>query len=318
MSGKLTKDRRAFEVMVIVVTLGMTGVFYHLGGYKMVALNLFFLPVILTGYYLGRTSAGVLAVFCALSVTIAATLDGTGFAAHQSAVTVGLSLTVWAAVLGLAAILVGTLCDERARTVDELHEAYVGVVEVLSKYLQGANPRVKARSVRIAELSQMVAQELKLSQKETDDIRVGALLHDLGTIEITTQLISKAMGVLESDASQAQKHTFHGMDLVHSLGTVLRGALPLLVAQDDAARECWTKDREATVRDIPLGAQIIRAVRAYDTTIVDSSNGGSSPDSVLAELRRDSSGDYDPEILDALERVAKRPARAAALEPVHA
>ena len=46
-----------------------------------------------------------------------------------------------------------------ADAVEELHEAYVGVVSVLATYLQSANPNAKARSTRVAELSQAVATD---------------------------------------------------------------------------------------------------------------------------------------------------------------
>jgi len=114
MSAKLTKDRHVFEIMLIILAIGMTYLFYRMGGYKMVILNLYFLPVVLSGYYLGRSHAGVLALFCAISVSIAATLDVAGFASFSTPIIAGLAVTVWAAVLGLTALLVGTLCDERA------------------------------------------------------------------------------------------------------------------------------------------------------------------------------------------------------------
>ena len=307
MSAKLTKDRGVFEIMLIIVTLGMTYLLYQMGGHKMVALNLFFLPIVLSGYYLGRTSAGVLALFCTLAVTIATTLDSTGFAAYTSPVTVGLALTVWAAVLALTAILVGTLCDERAAKVDELHEAYVGVVEVLSKYLQSGNPKIKARSVRIAEMCQLAAEEMSLSRKQVDDIRVGALLHDLGNVEITTKLISKAVDTLEADPTRSDKHTFLGMDLVHSLGGVLHGAVPLLMNQDDPARNGLAMDDEVGRQEIPLGARIIRAVRAYDAlTVGDWGEAKGSSGRALLELRKAPTGEFDDEVLNAIERMARR------------
>ncbi len=316
MSAKLTKDRGVFEIMLIIVTLGMTYLLYQMGGYKMVALNLFFLPIVLSGYYLGRTSAGVLALFCTLSVTIATTLDSTGFAAYTSPVTVGLALTVWAAVLGLTAILVGTLCDERAAKVDELHEAYVGVVEVLSKYLQSGHPKIKAKSVRVAEMCQMVAEEMRLSRKQIDDIRVGALLHDLGNVEITTKLISKAVDTLEADPTRSDKHTFLGMDLVHSLGSVLHGAVPLLMSQDDPARDGLAMEDEVECGEIPLGARIIRAVRGYDAlTVGDSGEPKSSSARALLELRKSAPSEFDDEVLNALERMAKKSSMPSSSEP---
>ena len=319
MSAKLTKDRTVFEVMLVVVTLGMTYLLYEMGGHKMVALNLFYLPIVLSGYYLGRTSAGVLALFCTLAVTIVTTLDSTGLAAYSNPVMVGLALTVWAAVLGLTAILVGTLCDERAAKVDELHEAYVGVVEVVSKYLQGGHPKVKARSIRIAEMCQLVAEEMRLSRKQIDDIRVGALLADLGNVEITTKLISKAVNTLEARPYGDEKNTFLGMDLVHSLGSVLHGVVPMLVTQEDSVRQGLAMDEEEFSGDVPLGARIIRAVQAYDAlTVAEAGHPAKSPPTALRELRKNTPGEFDDEVLNAVERAVKRSSSGATLEPAFA
>lgn len=315
MKDRQCKDRFALEAMLIIVTIGMTYLLYRMGGYKMVALNLFYLPIILSGYYLGRTHAGILALFSVLAVTIASTVDAAGFAAYQSPIMMGLALTVWAATLGLTAILVGTLCDERAKTVEDLHAAYVGVVEVLSKYLQSANPKVKARSTRIAELSQSVAEEMKLSRKQVDEIRVGALLFELGNVEITTQLLTRAVDTLEANAAKVNSYTFSGTDLVHSLGSVLSGALPLVLNQDDAVLDCISAEDDGLCGAIPLGAKIIRAVRAHDAmTFADGDGPRVSPQQALQELRKDIAGGYDPDVLDALERCIRRTSSVGVLE----
>lgn len=298
-------ERRIFECMLILVSVGMTYLVYQMGGYKLVALNLFFLPIVLSGYYLGRTSAGVLALFCSLAVTVATTMDPSGFAAYTSPIMMGLSLTVWAAVLGLTAILVGTLCDERAAKVDELHEAYVGVVEVLAKYLQSGNPKMKTRAVRLAELCQLVAEDLKLSRKQVDDIRVGALLHDLGNVEITTKVLSKAVDTLESTPGAVAKHTFLGADLVHSLGAVLHSAVPLVLNQDDPLHDAHPYDELRGTGETPLGAKIISAVRAFDSlAYCDGGESRGAPAKVLAELRKHK--EHDEEVLAALERACRR------------
>jgi HD-GYP domain-containing protein (c-di-GMP phosphodiesterase class II) len=307
------KDRLVFEIMLVVVTIGMTYLLYRMGGYKMVVLNLFYLPIVLSGYFLGRTNAGILALLSVLAVTIATVLDSTGFAGFSSPVTVGLALTVWAGALGLTAILVGTLCDERAKTVEELHAAYVGVVEVLSRYLQSADPQVKARSTRIAELSQAVALEMRLSRKDMDDVRVGALLYDLGNVEITTHILSKAVHTLEAGVGRAGTYTFSGTDLVHSLGSVLSGALPLLLNQDDISREYVNRVAQGQTPGVPIGAKIIRTVRAYDSLLFQPTAGATlTPEKAIRELRMDVASGHDPEILDALERCSRRQARSVA------
>lgn len=311
MDGKLSKDRRVFEVMLIVVVIGLSMLLYMMGGHQMVALNLFFLPVVLSGYYLGRNSAGVVALFCALSATIAVTFYTTSAAPQSDGAMTGLALAVWAAALGLVAILTGTLCDERASTLNELHTAYVGVVEVMSKYLQSADPMYTARSIRVAEFSQRVAKELKLSRKEIDDIRVAALLHDLENVEVTTQVVSNAVNALEREGgSVSPKHTFLGTDLVHSLGAVLAGALPLVVNQDDAMRDSLASEDGGARSDVPIGAKVIRAARAYDDMVGTDSDGPvKTPREALHDLRHDASIDFDADVLNALSRVVQKSTR---------
>ncbi|MCH7632593.1 MAG: hypothetical protein IIB59_05215 [Planctomycetes bacterium] len=302
-------ERYIFEGMLILVTLGLTLLLFRMGGYKMVVLNLFFLPVVLSGYFLGRTSAGTLALLSVLFATIVTTLGAGGLAAYNTPIMVGLALTVWGATLGLTAILVGTLCDERAKTIEELHAAYVGVVEVLSRYLQSANPKVRAQSLRASELCHSVATELRLPRKQVDDERVASMLHDLGNVEITTQLLTKAVGTLEADPSKTNTYTFSGMELVHSLGSVLSGAVPLLLNQDDAARECFLDEDTVEAREIPVGAHILRAVRAYEALVAGDTEPSNSPEAALQDLRKDIAAGYDSEVLDALERHVERSTR---------
>ena len=255
------KDKHVFESMLIILIVGMTGLFHVLGEHGLLALYLFFLPVILCGYFLGRMSAGVLALFSVLIVTIASTVYAPRFQGYDTPVMIGLAIAMWAAALGLTAILMGTLCDERARTVNELHRAYVGVVDVLFKYLQASNPHTKARSMKVAELSEATARQMHLSRKEADDIRVAALLRELENVEVTTQMISRAMNTLEASPAHPANR-FLGTDLVHSLGSVLESALPLIAIQDDELRDCLA-DRRSDGACHPVGAEILSAVRLF-------------------------------------------------------
>ncbi len=314
-----TKDRRFFEFMLIGVAIATTTVFYAMDGYRMVALNLFFLPVVLVAYFLGRSTAGALAVFCVLCVTTASSLDPTGFTGYNSPITLGIALTVWGATLGLTAILVGTLCDDRARKITELHEAYVGVVEVLSKYLQSGNQKVTAQSTRVVTLCQGVANEMNLPQKLVDDIRVGALLYDLGNVEITTKLIAKAVDSVEASRGAPAEHTFIGVDLAHSLGTVLHGAVPLLMEQDEAVRSCLSNDSKSSADASPVGGRIIRAVRAYDLLVRDrSGESARTAQQAIKELANDASAAYGTAVLDSLERVVGQEENASQLDPAYA
>lgn len=298
------QNSRKLEVMLIVVALGIAVLFTQMGEYRNIALHLFYLPIILAGFYLGRTRAGILSLFCALVVTIASiVVPHNGSSVLSGPLMTGLTVVSWSAIIGLSAILVGTLCDEQKSTLHELKKAYVGVAEVLSKYLQGNDPSRKSRTSRVIELCQRVSSQLKLSEREMDDIRVAALLHDLGNVEITTQVISRAIGTIGDDTSTEQRTTFMGTDLVYSIGNVLEGALPLLVNQDEDVYAFLSESQDRKATEIPLGAHIIRAARAYDQLTVDAHGESvmSSQEAVRA-LRLESEGMYE-HVIDALESV---------------
>lgn len=284
---------------MVVLAIAMACLVYKTEGYKLVTLNLFFLPVVLSAFFLGRYSAGILAVLCVMTASLACVLETNDFATYTSPLAVGLSVTVWGAILCLTALLVGTLSDERSAQSVALHEAYVGVFEVLAKYLQGGNSQLNALTNRVVDLSQRIALEMKLSAKRIDDIRVAALLQGFNNIEVTTKVISKAMSSLEAKGNN-KNFSFHGTDLVYSLRSVLRGAIPILLNQD-AGLPADVREQIAT--ETPIGAKILNVARAYEGVVLNHTDRGITPAEAICELRADTASAYDLDVLQALERV---------------
>lgn len=320
MVASSTRAQRTLEIILTIIVVGLACLLHISVGYKMAVLNLFFLPVVLASFFLGRYRAGILALFCVVAVTLVSVHNFASFAPLTSPVMVFLAITVWGAVLGLTTLLVGTLSDDRAARTQELHEAYLGVVEVLSRYL---NPSLLERSRRVSELSRRVAEQMKLSERETDNIRVAALLQDMENLEITARVLQKAV----DDGSKASPHTFQGAEFALSLGSVLTGALPLLLGQEEpltlgetagagtnghelgaatgpsAGRCAWSGSAE-----VPFGARIIQTVRAYDAqTHGNGKSGGVSPKAALAQLRYNVDTEHHPAVLDALAKVVTDP-----------
>lgn len=295
------RGRRSLEIMLIVVVIGMTTLFILMREHRLLALNLFYLPVIISGYFLGRYSAGVLALLSALTVTVSTILFPQQFASYVTPTEIAITLTLWSAVLGLAAILIGTLCDERASTVSELQRAYVGMAEVLSRYLHGNDPQNSSRAQRVARLCNAISDALRLPPKHADDIRVAALLHDLGEVEITTKLIRRAVDSLEHTDPYAHS-TFTGGDLVESLGEVLQGAVPLLATQDEGVMSLVT---ERGGYEVPFGVHVIRAARTYDQLSFDGRGRRILPhEAVIQRMHVDAAGPYAL-VLDVLARAAQ-------------
>lgn len=248
-------ERRRVEWMLVVVILGLVALLNTTVVSKSVVLNLFYLPVVCAGFFLGRYRAGALAFLSVIAVSVVVMSDLTTFASSEPVVVL-LTLCIWGSVLGLTAVFVGTLSDDRQAKSNEAREAYMGVVEVLSSYLQAVNPRLQYRARRVAELSEKVGRKLRLSDQEIDNIRLASLMLDMESLEITSRVIRKAVDEIEDGPGL---RTLPGSELVESLGRVLTGAFPIaqsVVQSDDFSGRQRDQSR-------PLSAEVIRTVRAY-------------------------------------------------------
>jgi hypothetical protein len=302
MSHKMPEQHKSFEIALILICLGLCCLLYRVGEYRMVVLNLFYLPVVLSAFFLGRYRAGILALLCMVCVSIVITLNLNTVTVYTSPLAVGLALTIWGGVLGINSILVGTLSDESTRKIEELHDAYLGVVEVLVQYLNSADPKLNDRARKISELSRQVAVRMRLSDAEIDNIRVAALLQDIESLEVTARVIQKAVGDLtRGNRKDRLEHTFNGSDLVQSLGSVLTGALPLLVDRGECLH---TDDAEESVRlpaEPVLGAAILHTVRSY-LTLISQDPSMSGARQAINTLKNDFECEHHPAVVYALEQ----------------
>ncbi len=279
------------EVFLTLIVIGCSSLLTSLPAAKVAVLNLYFLPIVLAGFFLGRYRAGALALLSAITAGMLVSGDLQGFAASNSPVLVSLTLTVWAAVLGLTAIVVGTLKDDLVDKASEAREAQVGVVELLSRYLQSVNPQLEHRCQRVARLCEQVALKLRLESREIDNIRVAAVLADMENVEITARIVRKAVGELKSDGDQ--QRTVSGPELVRSLGEVLSGAFPLVAPSMSHVGVC---------ENAPFGSRIIQVVSAYCRTQDET---GDAPEYVIAEMMTDGGATYHPVVLHALSEVVE-------------
>ncbi len=298
-SDEQGRDRRRVEWMLVVITLGLVCVLGMTVASKAVVLNLFYLPVVCAGFFLGRYRAGALAFLSVIAASVVVMSDVRSFAMSTEPVVVLLTLCIWGAVLGLTAVFVGTLSDDRHVKGAEAREAYLGVVEVLSAYLQAVNPRLEFRARRVAELSEKVGRKLRLSDQEVDNIRVAALMLDMESLEITSRVIRKAVDEIEDGPGL---RTLPGSELVNSLGRVLTGAFPIaqsVVQADDFSGRQMDQSR-------PLSAEVIRTVRAYLKLLhrpLPGQNG--RPFDVFAELESDDVLGVPTAVIDVLRQVTE-------------
>ena len=127
-------------------------------------------------------------------------------------------LSSWGGFLVLVSFTVGTLYEKNEQRVKELKNAYIGVLEILSKYLESTDRYTKGHSVRVSELATEIAIAMELHRSEVENIRVSGLMHDIGKIEISSEILSKAAELSTEEKELMDLHTVKGANILSAVG----------------------------------------------------------------------------------------------------
>ncbi len=298
-----------FEEIIVVSILLATSIINYFIVYKIAFLQLYYLPILLTGYILGRRMAVLFAVLSILVVSLFVVFYPQFYFSPIPAELLRLStifnLSIWAAFIVLTASIVGKLYEEKEKKVKDLHTAYIGVLEILTKYLESADKYTQGHSIRVSQLSTDIAIAMELSRAEIENIKAAALLHDIGKIDISIDLIHKASALNEDERKIVGSHPEKGAQIVASVGMVLRDSVPLILAHHRYFTDKEkTKEDTKNLHSIPLGARVIAVADSYDAMITDRPyRKGKPPWEAAEEIEKGSGGQFDPVVVAAFKRV---------------
>ncbi len=299
---------RHFEKLLLMVLISaIVGTNYFVLQ-KLAFLNFYYLPVLVAGYFLGKKQAIVTGFLVICLVVFIAVLDPSSFLEVGSTLRLFFNLIIWGGFLILSAYVVGTLYEEKEKKISELKKAYIGVIEILTKYLEASDRYTKGHSVRVADYSTEIGIAMGLPRSEVENIRVAGLLHDIGKIETSSDLIQKAAFLTQEEKREVDKHVEKGVKLLSSVGTVLQESIPIVLAhhsyyiQEKALSEVKSKDRLTS--KIPLGARIIAVADAYDAMVTDRPyRAGKQPWQAMEELEKYAGTQFDPIVVEAFKNV---------------
>jgi len=291
------------KILVSSILLGIIVINYFVF-YKIAFLNFFYLPIIIAGYYLGRRMAVLTAVSCIAIVVLFIMLYPSSFFIPEMGKTyVIVSLVAWSCFLILTSAALGYLYEEKEKRIKDLKAAYIGVLEILSKYLESADRYTKGHSVRVAHLSEDIALAMELPKIQIENIKAAALLHDIGKTEISMDLVNKAASLTTTEKELIAAHSERGAKILSLVGGVLKEAVPIVLAHHKYYFEL-KKFSSEEIEKIPIGAAIIAVADAYDALVTDRPyRAGKPPWKAFEEIERESGKQFHPEVVKAFKQV---------------
>ena len=152
-------------------------------------------------------------------------------------------------------------------------------------------------SRRVARLAVAVGKALGLSEQDLHDLRLAALLHGLGLMEIPAEIVQKKAPLTEEEQRILREHVSRLHVRFESVEE-LAGALQIASHRTERWNGSGYPDG-LRGEQIPLGARILAVVDAWDALRHDRPHRAAWPESAVVSFLRQKAGEwYDPHVVD--------------------
>jgi polar amino acid transport system substrate-binding protein len=177
----------------------------------------------------------------------------------------------------------------------------LAAVEMKDRYSYG-------HSLREAGYAVALAEEMGLPKQQVEDIRRGALLHDIGKVFISQRILQKRDALCDDEFEAVKQHAVLGADVVAKVKG-LEDVAKIVRHHHERFDGSGYPDGLADDR-IPLGARVVAVVDAFGAMIEERPYRKMlTIEEALADLERGAGGQFDPWPLEVFVQLMRREAR---------
>jgi putative nucleotidyltransferase with HDIG domain len=271
-----------------------------------VLLGFYTFPTLFSAYYYGRRHAMMTALASVLLVVLITFLNPNvfGHTVYGVVSQKWYDISVWGGSLILTASAMGVLYDRNAARMRELRETYRGVLMILRQFIS-KDAYTQNHSYRVSIYAARMAAEMGFDEERIEDVRAAALLHDIGKLDISRDILYKAAQLNANELLEMREHVSRGVSLLEPVGGSLRRVLPIILAHHDRFDGSGYTERSGD--EIPLEARILSVADAYDAITSDRPyRKGSTPYEARDILEGKAGHEFDPDVIAAFLRAFRK------------
>lgn len=192
---------------------------------------------------------------------------------------------------------------------EQLKSSFVTLIKVFSTILEMRGGNLSGHSRRVADLSRKIAHKLGLDSKQTQEIFVAGLLHEIGKIGFADELLSTPVAMMKGPQMDIyRKHAVQAEQILLPLQD-LRGASEIIRAQFERFDGTGFPDRLADEK-IPIGARILTLASDFDNMQIGTlTQRHLNPDEAKIIVVHSSGKRYDPAVVAAFVGVMNGPTK---------
>lgn len=99
----------------------------------------------------------------------------------------------------------------------QLRDNLAGTIQAMAMTVETRDPYTGGHQRRTADIARGIAQQMKLSGREIDGIRMAGVMHDLGKISIPAEILSRPGRLGDSEFALIKRHPRTGYDILKGI-----------------------------------------------------------------------------------------------------
>jgi diguanylate cyclase (GGDEF)-like protein/putative nucleotidyltransferase with HDIG domain len=191
---------------------------------------------------------------------------------------------------------------------DTLPEAVVETVTSLALAIDAKDHYTQGHSQKVSAYAVVIAKALGMTEPEVEEIRLAALLHDIGKVGIPETILNKSGPLDAAEWETMKTHTELGAKILEPLQTMDK--IRLMVRHHHEFYDGTGYPDRLEGEKIPYGARLIAIADAYDTITSERTyKKARTSEDAFSELERCAANQFDPGLVQLFVKTMRRSPR---------
>jgi len=97
---------------------------------------------------------------------------------------------------------------------EKLQKFIKGIAYIIAEIVEIRDPYLRGHHQRVSRLATAIAQEMKLPQDKIEGVKIASLVHDVGKVNLPTEIVSKPSKLVEVEFNLLKHHPRTGYEIL--------------------------------------------------------------------------------------------------------